>query len=75
MEKGDKDWRKLAFAFYALAHNDPKHFDELEPELQDTQVGRLCAAYIESKDYELIDQAGRLLTGSRHWYTYLGRSM
>lgn len=75
MEKGDKDWWKLAFAFFSLAHNDPKDFNALEPELKDTEVGRLCSEYLQSKDYQLIEQAGYLLTGTKHWYTYLGRSM
>jgi hypothetical protein len=75
MEKGDKDWRKLAFAFYSLAHNDPKDFHALEPRLKNTEVGRLCSQYIQSKDHKLIEQAGYLLTGTKHWYVYLGRSM
>lgn len=73
MKKGDKDWRKLAFAFYALAHNDRKDFDELEQSLKDTEAGRLCSEYIKSKDSRLLDKAGYLLTGTKQWYVYLGR--
>ena len=75
MEKGDRDWRKLAFAFYSLAHNDATDFEALEPRLKDTEVGRLCAEYLRSGDHELIERAGYLLTGTRQWYVYLGRSM
>lgn len=75
MEKGDKEWRKLAFAFYSLAHNDPKDFNALEPGLKETEVGRLCSEYIQSKDRQLIEKAGYLLTGTKHWYLYLGRIM
>ena len=75
MEKGSKDWRKLAFAFYSLAHNDSRDFEALEQRLKDTEVGRLCAEYIESRDHQLIEQAGYLLTGTKQWYVYLGRSM
>ena len=74
MEKGDPDWRKLAIAFYALAHQDPQPYHALEPYLKDTEVGRLCARYLDSQDHQLLDQAGYLLTGTRQWYVYLGRS-
>jgi hypothetical protein len=75
VEKGDKDWRKLALAFYSLAHNDAKDFKALEPELKNTEVGRLCSEYLQTGDYQIIEQAGYLLTGTREWYIYLGRSM
>jgi hypothetical protein len=75
MERGDPDWRKLAFAFFSLAHNDPKDFEALEPWLKQTPVGRLCAEYIETRNHELIEQAGYLLTGTKQWYVYLGRIM
>jgi hypothetical protein len=75
MERGDKEWRKLAMAFYDLAHNDAKRFKALEPRLRNTEVGRLCAAYIRLKDHALIEQAGYLLTGTKQWYVYLGRIM
>ncbi len=70
-----KDWRKLAEAFYDLAHNDFRKFDKLDDRLKATEAGLLCSRYIESRDPELVDQAGKLLTGSAHWYTYLGRIM
>ena len=73
MEKFDPDWRRLAFAFYSLAHNDPRDFQALEPELQDTEAGRLCAEYIRTGEAELLEQAGTLLTGTHQWYIYLGR--
>lgn len=71
----DKNWRELAFAVYALAHNDAKLFHALSPEQKDSEVGKLCQRYLETRDHDLIDKAGRLLTGgSKHWYTYIGRS-
>jgi hypothetical protein len=75
MERGDRDWRRLAFAFFSLAHNDPTDFDKLEPRLKNTEVGRLCSEYLRSGDHQLIEKAGYLLTGTRQWYVYLGRSM
>ncbi|MBN1669335.1 MAG: hypothetical protein JW862_19750 [Anaerolineales bacterium] len=75
MEKGSSDWRKLAIAFYALAHQDPRPFKALPPSLQDSQIGQLCTAYLQSGDPALLDQAGYLLTGTRQWYVYLGRSL
>lgn len=75
MERGSKEWRKLAAAFFALAHNDFELFHRLEPHLQQTEVGQLCSQYIESGDHALVEQAGIRLTGSRAWYAYLGRSM
>lgn len=69
------DWRKLAIAFYSLAHNDQRDFDALEPRLKETEVGRLCADYIETRDHQLIERAGYLLTGTKEWYVYLGRCM
>lgn len=75
MNQADQDWRRLAFALYALAHNDPGDFDALEPRLKNTEVGRLCSEYIRSGDHQFIEQAGYLLTGTKQWYTFLGRSM
>jgi hypothetical protein len=75
METGDQDWTQLAMAFFALAHNDREAFDRLEQRLKETDVGRLCAAYLESGERDLIEQAGYLLTGTQQWYIYLGRSM
>jgi hypothetical protein len=74
-QKGDKDWRKLASAFYSLAHNDPREFNALEPRLKDTEAGRLCSEYMRTKDHEFIEKAGYLLTGTKQWYVYLGQSM
>lgn len=70
-----KDWYKFAFAFYSLAHNDETDFWALEQRLKETEVGRLCAAYIESRDHQLTEKAGYLLTGTDHCYVYLGRCM
>lgn len=67
-----KKQRKLGAAFYALAHNDFKAFHELEQQLKDTDVGKLCQEYIDTKKPELIDRAGTLLAG-KHWYVALGR--
>ena len=70
-----KTWKQLAFAFFSLAHGDFSLFRALPEELKETEVGQLCQKYIETGESELIDKAGRLLTGgSKHWYTYLGRT-
>jgi len=60
-------------AFYALAHGSRAEYDALPVTLRESQVGRLCGLYLENSDPELLDQAGVLLTGSRDWYTFLGR--
>ena len=65
----------MVLAFYELAHNDPNLFDALEPRLKNTEVGRLCSEYIETKDRQLIEKAGYLLSGTKYWYIYLGRIM
>ena len=70
-----QDWQCLARAFYALAHNDPGDFNQLEQELKDSEVGKLCAEYLRSGDYQCLERAGFLLTGTEHWYVYLGRHM
>jgi hypothetical protein len=73
MPKGDKTWRQLAFAFYAVAHNDFELFEALPQEQKDSEVGRLCQQYMRNKDSQLLDQAGYLLTGTKEWYVYIGR--
>ncbi len=70
-----RDWRKLAEAFYDLAHNDTRKFDLLDDHLKATPAGVLCSRYIRTRDHGLVDQAGKLITGSAHWYVYLGRIM
>ena len=75
MDRSSKEWRKLASAFYSLAHNDEREFNELEPELKETEVGRLCSEYMETKDHQLIEKAGYLLTHTKYWFVYIGRSM
>jgi len=67
-----RSWKKLANAFYALAHNDDKAWQKLPQELKNSDVGVLCEAYLETKDSDLIHQAGELLAG-KHWYVALGR--
>ena len=67
------DWNKFALAFYELAHHDFDRFDQLPPDLKKHQVGVLCSKFIKTADNDFLDQAGHLLTGSRDWYTYLGR--
>ncbi len=75
MPEHTKEWRQLAHAFYALAHGDAKLFHALPQALKDTEVGRLCQQIAENRDSDLIDKAGRMLTGgSRDWYTYIGRA-
>ena len=75
MKPGDPGWRKLASAFYFLAHNDEREFHALDAGLKDTEVGLLCQEYILTKDHQRIEEAGYLLTGTKQWYVYLGRSM
>ena len=41
LDRSSKEWRKLASAFYSLAHNDQREFDALEQELKETKAGRL----------------------------------
>jgi len=47
----------------------------LEPELQESEAGRLCAEYLRTGDADLLEQAGYLLTGTHAWYIYLGKIM
>ena len=75
LDRSSKEWRKLASAFYSLAHNDQREFDALEQELKETKAGRLCSEYIRTRDHQLIEQAGYILTGTTYWYVYIGRSM
>jgi len=72
MENDFTSWRKLANAFYALAHNDESEWRSLPSELKDSDVGILCEAYLKTYDSSLINQAGELLAG-KHWYVALGR--
>ncbi len=69
-----EDWTSLALALFALAHGSRREFDGLPEGLKGHPAGQLCAAYIEGGDDNLLDQAGFMLTNSRQWYTYLGRS-
>lgn len=68
-----REWKALASAFFALAHGSRSEYDALPDVLRDSQVGKLCGLYLDNRDPELLDQAGFILTGSRNWYTYLGR--
>ncbi len=70
-----KEWRRLAEAFYSLAHNDFDAFTALPEKLQNHPAGILCSQYMESRDYDLIEKAGRILTHSNCWGVYLGRIM
>lgn len=67
------EWNAIAAAFYALAHGSRAEYDALPAVLRESQVGKLCELYLANRDPDLLDQAGLLLTGSRDWYTYLGR--
>ena len=69
----EQDWRALSRAFYSVAHNDFKEFEALPEALKLHQVGRLCTEYIKTRDRELVEEAGRALTFTKNWYTYLGR--
>ena len=75
MDRSSSEWRKLASAFYSLAHNDKREFNALEPKLKDNIVGRLCEEYLRTGDHELIERAGYLLTHTKQWYVYIGRCM
>ena len=75
MQRGDPDWRRLAFAFYSLAHHHPEDFHALEAELQESEAGQLCAEYLRTGDAGLLERAGYLLTGTEQWYIYLGKIM
>lgn len=68
-------WWSLAAAFYHLAHNDWKRFDSLPDGLKATEAGKLCSLYRHTGEFEFLDRAGRVITGSRSWYVYLGRIM
>lgn len=73
MDTSQEDWWKLARAFYALAHQNPADFERLEERLKETDVGRFCREYIRTGDFQSLNRAGRLLTGTDHWYVFLGR--
>ncbi len=75
LEMTREDWWKLARAFYGVAHNDFKHFLALSADLKKTPAGELCSRYMETREHDLVERAGRLITGSKHWYVYLGRIM
>jgi hypothetical protein len=57
----------------AIAHGSSREFDELPGHLRENSVGVLCARYLENRDHSFLEQAGLALTGSRNWYTFLGR--
>ena len=65
-------WRKLANAFYALAHRDEAEWKQLPEELKNSDVGVLCEEYLKTKDWKLLEKAGQLLAG-KDWYVALGR--
>jgi hypothetical protein len=67
-----KSWRKLANAFYSLAHNDFDAWITLPKNLKQTDVGLICEQYLRTENEYLIEKAGCLLAG-KHWYVALGR--
>ena len=67
-----KAWRKLASAFYNLAHNDFDSWNDLPYELKQTDVGMICEKYLKTKNSNLVEKAGCLLAG-KYWYVALGR--
>ena len=69
----EKDWRTLCFAFYGLAHNDEKAFLKLPDQLRQSVPGRKVAMLLNSRSADKTHEIGVYLTGSEHWYTYLGR--
>ena len=70
-----KEWRRLAEAFYDLAHNDFDAFIALPEKLQNLPAGKLCTRYMETGDHDLLDQAGYILIRSKQWRVFLGRIM
>ncbi len=68
-----EDWTELALAFYAVAHGSRTEFDSLPATLRECPVGILCERCLESSGSTLLDETGFALTGSRDWYTFLGR--
>ncbi len=75
LEMTQEDWWLLARAFYCLAHNDFKKFNALPDKLKKHPAGKLCSRYMKTRDHDLVEQAGKILTHSHHWYVYLGRIM
>ena len=71
----ESEWKSLAGAFYDLAHNDFRSFQELPDSLKECAIGRLCSQYVETGNHEYVEQAGMEITGSKDWYVYLGRIM
>lgn len=67
-----ENWRRLAAAFYNLAHNDFDLWNELPDKLKQTDVGVICEQYIQSRGSNLVEKAGCLLAGE-YWYVALGR--
>lgn len=67
-----KSWRKLANAFYCLAHNDFDAWMVLPKKLKQTDVGLICEQYLKTRNEGLVEKAGILLAG-HHWYVALGR--
>ena len=74
MPEHTKAWKQLAMAFYDLAHGDFKRFEALPSSLKEGEVGQICQQYMMSRESGLLDRAGKLLTGSKDWYVYLGRT-
>lgn len=72
-KKQIEEFRQVAFAFYGLAHSDSTLFNELPDHLLHTDEGRACQRYVESGNRDDLETAGRVITGTRHWYTYIGR--
>jgi len=69
----EKDWRVFSHAFYDLAHNDFTKFHALPGYLKEHPAGKICQRYIDTGDHVYVDEAGIILTGTKHWYVYLGR--
>ncbi|GAA5442575.1 hypothetical protein Misp06_00749 [Microbulbifer sp. NBRC 101763] len=73
IKANNKEWRKIAFAFYSVAHNDLREWQELPDDLKASEVGDICQKYIESKDIKYLEEAGQMIAG-KNWFIALGRS-
>ncbi len=68
------EWEAIAMAFYDLAHDDFRRFQSLPDKLKGSAAGALCQEYINTGKWEFVERAGQEITGTAHWFTYLGRS-
>ncbi|WP_092026049.1 hypothetical protein [Marinobacter zhejiangensis] len=73
LKKNNEDWRKVAIAFYSVAHGDLSDWKDLPDYLKKSEIGEVCQKYIDTKDSKYLEEAGQIIAG-KNWYTALGRS-